>query len=149
MFLLEYFNPRSRTGSDLAIRDTLDYDVSISTHAPAQGATLHRILSSSPLRFQPTLPHRERHPGAEIRPGEQHFNPRSRTGSDCSRRRKRKAHRHISTHAPAQGATWCWITTKWIAEYFNPRSRTGSDDDTTFTSSDEYNFNPRSRTGSD
>ena len=81
----------------------------ISTHAPAQGATLPAVAGRHPTR---------------------HFNPRSRTGSDETdgadyknqlafqptlphRERQitkngEEQRKRISTHAPAQGATFTW-----------------------------------------
>ena len=56
------------------------------------------------LRFQSTLPRRERL-GLQSIPGRQsNFNPRSREGSDRETRNKRSRGR-ISIHAPAKGAT--------------------------------------------
>ena len=103
---LQYFNPRSRTGSDkkppqsergrnisthapaqgaTCIHLSATSQVEISTHAPAQGATL-RILDLSPALnlFQPTLPHRERRRWAAPPRWPPYFNPRSRTGSDAA-----------------------------------------------------------------
>ena len=102
------FNPRSRTGSD----------------------SRRRMKAAKVNGFQPTLPHRERQPPADegrkskristhapaqgaTQPEKycgsfvQHFNPRSRTGSDW----------------PEHG--------HWAKQHrdFNPRSRTGSDRD--------------------
>ena len=57
---LVHFNPRSRTGSDKDL-SFVGVRASISTHAPAQGAT--QVLHHHFFRSQ-------------------HFNPRSRTGSD-------------------------------------------------------------------
>ena len=54
------FNPRSREGSDTRCLTTL-YSVRISIHAPAKGATLPHVPISIHVRFQSTLPRRERH----------------------------------------------------------------------------------------
>ena len=101
---------------------------SISIHAPAKGATL-LVSANTPvrLRFQSTLPRRERQleHSKYLRPSD--FNPRSREGSDGTTRstvsktrifqstlprRERhrltcavQAHANISIHAPAKGAT--------------------------------------------
>ena len=123
----------------------------ISTHAPAQGATLDSFSSySSKPRFQPTLPHRERRAvpfpdGTSLRyfnPRSRtgsdvisigsldllpHFNPRSRTGSDALGFEPYEQEVSISTHAPAQGATRAAIPNRPTRRNFNPRSRTGSD----------------------
>ena len=98
-----YFNPRSREGSDLSVA-SLSWQVYISIHAPAKGATfshsfidrLHRFQSTLPRRerllgvllsggmteFQSTLPRRERPLLPDTRYPYQNFNPRSREGSD-------------------------------------------------------------------
>ena len=55
-----HFNPRSREGSDLVVL-SLPHFSSISTHAPARGATFQVQFSLSCHRFQPTLPRGERH----------------------------------------------------------------------------------------
>ncbi len=100
----------------------------ISTHAPAQGATLTVDMPDVTA---------------------QDFNPRSRTGSDPVRLKNPHTF-PISTHAPAQGATGALISPmdfiglfqptlphrerpilayndNVLRRYFNPRSRTGSD----------------------
>ena len=54
-----YFNPRSREGSDKpSEHGTLAVDISI--HAPAKGATSTASLSRFIFKFQSTLPRRER-----------------------------------------------------------------------------------------
>ena len=122
------------------------------------------------VRFQSTLPRRERPPAFSAQKITYHnFNPRSREGSDI-RSRWKKLLNNISIHAPAKGATY-WSKIIYPALYFNPRSREGSDflavekwygqrifqstlprrerllTDTQRTLS-QY-FNPRSREGSD
>ena len=99
------FNPRSREGSDVG-RCNLERLTAISIHAPAKGATRElRDADEWEVLFQSTLPRRERHPAPLPSHPLQHFNPRSREGSD----HQHKPHqRHDTTH-------------------FNPRSREGSD----------------------
>ena len=77
----------------------------ISIHAPAWGATI------TPPPYLPNC---------------QHFNPRSRVGSDA-----------------------LTLRPKHTATYFNPRSRVGSDRDRGISDNRGYYFNPRSRVGSD
>ena len=55
------FNPRSREGSDMPRKGEYKYNVDISIHAPAKGATLNIISMQSKHKY---------------------FNPRSREGSD-------------------------------------------------------------------
>ena len=77
----------------------------ISIHAPAQGATYCRFFRRIHRPFQSTLPHRERPPQGRSRTMIIYFNPRSRTGSDPIVYPVPHG-RHISIHAPAQGATY-------------------------------------------
>ena len=55
---LLYFNPHSRTGSDLDIDVTYELSL-ISIHTPAQGVTDRWFQVYDKLIFQSTLPHRE------------------------------------------------------------------------------------------
>ena len=123
----ENFNPRSRTGSDRRYGDVAGERQLISTHAPAQGATNFSRLFPISIVISTHAPAQ----GATDR----YFRLGIAVG--------------ISTHAPAQGATSNRIDTIGNRTHFNPRSRTGSDwNSRTFT--DYYmHFNPRSRTGSD
>ena len=104
--IYRYFNPRSRTGSDIQ-KDGFVMNKEISTHAPAQGATCWwRSAAAKMHGFQPTLPHRERpYPAYWQMEDLQYFNPRSRTGSDGFFCKTYSFVVWISTHAPAQGAT--------------------------------------------
>ena len=79
----QYFNPRSREGSDIMVQIT-SVGIIISIHAPAKGATAAPPRQvGAPIRFQSTLPRRERPRVAR----------RGRVGGA------------ISIHAPAKGAT--------------------------------------------
>ena len=125
----EYFNPRSREGSDIAItapknapkkfqstlprRERLDTtplcssSICISIHAPAKGATCLLHLRRTPVcGFQSTLPRRERRRKTAYvcRRGD-NFNPRSREGSDYICLYMLLYQHKISIHAPAKGAT--------------------------------------------
>ena len=124
-----YFNPRSREGSDLQVAKSNPANQGISIHAPAKGAT-HRprlvrvrqqisihapakgatpqvVPFNSKVKFQSTLPRRER-PGTQAHDprGGTDFNPRSREGSDGYARYTPSFYRFISIHAPAKGATF-------------------------------------------
>ncbi len=120
-----YFNPRSREGSDVLVA-VLDrthiisihapakgatpssdfrirfYDISI--HAPAKGATYYWDNSQMSVKFQSTLPRRERLDNIALTRLGWYFNPRSREGSDAL--------------FPVGG---------FVFDHFNPRSREGSD----------------------
>ena len=120
------FNPRSREGSDFASRSH-KHPRQISIHAPAKGATMMSWCWGKAIRFQSTLPRRERlvtviccltsgYFNPRSREGsdrgapywldaENHFNPRSREGSDLKKLYKCFVVVLISIHAPAKGAT--------------------------------------------
>ena len=78
------------------------------------------------IKFQSTLPRRERHGKPKDIIGASYFNPRSRGGSD----------KLNSIYLSMQ-------------EDFNPRSRGGSDFQHTLQNNTLSDFNPRSRGGSD
>ena len=142
----------------------------ISIHAPAKGATeicLHphciekfqstlprrerpatRTLMLPGLRFQSTLPRRERLNAAALIRMICNFNPRSREGSDGGYDMS-DSYWNISIHAPAKGATRCYINVTYNYYNFNPRSREGSDGDEKYYLFSQVDFNPRSREGSD
>ena len=76
----------------------------ISIHAPAKGATFLISFSGEALKFQSTLPRRERLTFIISAHLSSDFNPRSREGSDSHCFLVRPAGT-ISIHAPAKGAT--------------------------------------------
>jgi len=79
---IQGFNPRTRTGCD-GTPSPPAHRHSVSTHAPARGATLQaKAQEYLDTQFQPTHPHGVRHYRWN------HIAP------------------HVSTHAPARGATW-------------------------------------------
>ena len=75
------FNPRSREGSDFASRSH-KHPRQISIHAPAKGATMMSWCWGKAIRFQSTLPRRERLVTVICCLTSGNFNPRSREGSD-------------------------------------------------------------------
>ena len=99
-----YFNPRSREGSDRTVDKKALVSFIFQSTLP-RGERLYRfcppMLDSI---FQSTLPRGERRAEHDMIVTAMHFNPRSREGSD--------APRLPTTACPA---------------YFNPRSREGSD----------------------
>ena len=121
------FNPRSRKGSDIDVSGGL-WNLGISIHAPARGATkLRKLRLHCYVIFQSTLPQGERQRIVGSIELFQNFNPRSRKGSDPNdwpirftekdfNPRSRKGsdkitHQcvciiDISIHAPARGATY-------------------------------------------
>ena len=122
---------------------------SISIHAPAKGAT---ILQTSPIRTSP------------------HFNPRSREGSDCNRRKCKKSDRdfnprsregsdvgdapfspgaRISIHAPAKGATFSNAVVFRKVGFQSTLPRRERLLGSYLVLADWEDFNPRSREGSD
>ena len=99
-----HFNPRSRMGSD-AVSAYLVYTHQISIHAPAWGAPEGMV---------------------EINEGDS-----------------------ISIHAPRMGSDGVHYDYQCSSYYFNPRSRMGSDLLVATWPLSKLNFNPRSRMGSD
>ncbi len=97
------FNPRTRTGCDLRIRQNC-WKLQVSIHAPARGATKRSSGGGTALGFQSTHPHGVRLDKKLSFLGVDRFNPRTRTGCD----QDRTAFIHlltVSIHAPARGAT--------------------------------------------
>ena len=125
--LREYFNPRSRVGSDSA--PVIGYCISSSFQStlprrerPEEPATLWELSE-----FQSTLPRKER-PAGHIYHliFDNNFNPRSRVGSDgCPYRRATLSYGFQSTlprrERPRQSGGCFFVAN------FNPRSRVGSD----------------------
>jgi len=141
------FNPRTRTGCDRGGQASQGHH-SVSTHAPARGATVEpqalpptgRVSTHAPARgatdvyipvlahavFQPTHPHGVRLMCTFLFWPTRCFNPRTRTGCDVSLLGSAR-YGSVSTHAPARGATpqgLLWYLPKLC---FNPRTRTGCD----------------------
>ena len=75
------FNPRSREGSDAKVVKIF-VCCGISIHAPAKGATMMSWCWGKAIRFQSTLPRRERLVTVICCLTSGYFNPRSREGSD-------------------------------------------------------------------
>ena len=103
-----YFNPRSRGGSDYT--DGKVSPVSdISIHAPAEGATERFMLYSAEEDISIHAPAEGATPSILKRRWQmEHFNPRSRGGSDVTPQAFR-VRMYISIHAPAEGATCVWV----------------------------------------
>ena len=108
-------------------RIPLGQSSSISTHAPARGATKFCIDSVPVWHISTHAPAR----------GATYF---STIFLEAPR---------ISTHAPARGATCATGKLRYGRPYFNPRSREGSDLLYEPPMCRIKNFNPRSREGSD
>ena len=124
--LSRYFNPRSRKGSDVAVREISQSIKEISIHAPARGAT--------PRGISPHVPPSD-------------FNPRSRKGSDDLPAGK-QCSQAISIHAPARGATQDKAAF-WIQFPFQSTLPQGERHLTRIHTQHTLYFNPRSRKGSD
>ena len=104
-FALQYFNPRSREGSDI-ISLQGGFVMEISIHAPAKGATIFvGQCFLSLFNFNPRSHEGSdfNHPPSFILCTD--FNPRSREGSDSKRFCFILDPCTISIHAPAKGAT--------------------------------------------
>ena len=120
----------------------------ISIHAPAKGATIKLFQKMGCWVFQSTLPRRERLVTSSLSPVCRHFNPRSREGSDSSRKGTGQGRQQISIHAPAKGATIVRLDCHGGAIFQStlPRRERRHNGHTPGCHS---NFNPRSREGSD
>ena len=93
------FNPRSHTGSDARFF-TPSLSIQVSIHAPTRGATLHCMLSVFKKRgFNPRS-----HTGSDKGEYLGSYACRSHTGSD-KRISKWRGVRGVSIHAPTRGAT--------------------------------------------
>ena len=79
-----------------------------SIHAPAQGATVRFSENHIEAMLQSTLPHGERLTASILMSVCPSFNPRSRTGSDTVGAAPARDV-GASIHAPARGATRCWV----------------------------------------
>ena len=148
--LYSYFNPRSRVGSDPASWPFLKYLQTFQSTLPCGERPPHLEHISGLCLFQSTLPCGERPCGLfPSRRTYQHFNPRSRVGSDfCGY--NIGIIQAISIHAPVWGATKSSSSGTVIDENFNPRSRVGSDTQNGTQNLRQHGyFNPRSRVGSD
>ena len=166
----QYFNPRSRMGSDQVVMKTC-YELKISIHAPAWGATQLIVRKLIILRISIHAPAW----GATAATNafsslSSNFNPRSRMGSDsaiaCS-----AVHGMISIHAPAWGATTpitfyyktcsisihapAWGATMDKMTYYRRRDISihapawGATFLSLLRAREPLHFNPRSRMGSD
>ena len=192
-FACVYFNPRSREGSDHISVLCSDSLFRFQSTLPRRERPVRPFTPLSAHTFQSTLPRRERHgsPGPHRdeknisihapakgatqsyltwQPSAEHFNPRSREGSDRGAPLTRRTRWHfnprsregsdccmsptfqrskISIHAPAKGATQMAVPFLYRQRHFNPRSREGSDATSACAVYGMRYFNPRSREGSD
>ena len=123
--------------------------LSVSIHAPTQGATFGNSCSSNTFGFQSTLPRRERrYSSCGTYLPSSRFNPRSRAGSD-GRRAHHVSMAQVSIHAPARGATLSGSPVCSSSEFQSTLPR-GERRVSRYTPQiGTYCFNPRSRAGSD
>ena len=121
------FNPRTRTGCDPYVEHYLLF-LSVSTHAPARGATC-RLMAQSVLRcgFQPTHPHGVRRMTVRIHTGATVSTHAPARGATRTFLRILRPELVVSTHAPARGATVHSVGFSLPRSCFNPRTRTGCD----------------------
>ena len=144
----DYFNPRSREGSDVQHIIPLTL-VDISIHAPAKGATDLPWSAPRPhSRFQSTLPRRERRAVATPGVWRTYFNPRSREGSDDFQFAYIVRPNDFNPRS-REGSDRSGRSYNQSLNHFNPRSREGSDHANLCTLCNVLYFNPRSREGSD
>ena len=122
-----HFNPRTREGCDTKVSVPSVYQLSISIHAPARGATGRTAKILRLMRFQSTHPRGVRHWNFLARLSPTDFNPRTREGCDAWLTQIFKIKSCISIHAPARGATRGICGTAAVLLHFNPRTREGCD----------------------
>ena len=103
-FLIFYFNPRSREGSDSATVHRSDGLINFNPRSREGSDSSPHCFGYYCILFQSTLPRGERHDHAGLDAGRGYFNPRSREGSD-GKWPMSWAIKAISIHAPARGAT--------------------------------------------
>ena len=101
-----------------------------------------------PLRFQSTLPRRERRSRCAEHSVHGDFNPRSREGSDVLIESGARICANFNPRS-REGSDDALMFAAGLVSYFNPRSREGSDPVLIFAVKLAGNFNPRSREGSD
>ena len=124
---LQVFQPTLPRGERRRRCCSFQKRTTISTHAPARGAT-PQLLSRCPENG--------------------YFNPRSREGSDLAYRNPSNAFK-ISTHAPARGATAPLKTTNLSIPISTHAPARGATNVKPRHPNRQWNFNPRSREGSD
>ena len=76
------FNPRSREGSDRLIRHPMRQQATFQSTLPRRERRQRQAEGIAEAKFQSTLPRRERRRGSGLSYVLDHFNPRSREGSD-------------------------------------------------------------------
>ncbi len=120
------FNPRAREGRDTAPRPSCQA-AAVSTHAPARGATEAQRHVGHCLKFQPTRPRGAR-PILEALPLWQAlFQPTRPRGARLWINGQRHPSRHVSTHAPARGATVRHPPAPPARLVYTPLARVGRD----------------------
>ena len=123
--------------------------VTISIHAPAQGATAEDYLQLPEYIISIHAPAQGATAGpCTVHLGREDFNPRSRTGSDFLEISTCYRLRHFNPRSRT-GSDIRGCGRPCVVCNFNPRSRTGSDAGSVPNPREDLYFNPRSRTGSD
>ena len=123
---IKNFNPRTHVGCD-QVRQSLDFGLLISIHAPTWGAT----PAEHPLHVRADISIHAPTWGATpaIKFSLQlllYFNPRTHVGCD-NLQATAKYPLYISIHAPTWGATCCIRLSLYQSLYFNPRTHVGCD----------------------
>ena len=103
--LIVNFNPRSREGSDGIVFHHHYCWINFNPRSREGSDTVSSYIASACIRFQSTLPRRERRRFEKICKSSTNFNPRSREGSDYLLTAVSSSS-SISIHAPAKGATF-------------------------------------------
>ena len=147
---VNYFNPRSREGSDVAYHHRMAQLVKFQSTLPRGERPQHLPMCKPARSFQSTLPRGERLQCRTIVIDPANFNPRSREGSDdipCYLASIQTSYFNPRSREGSDEDVIGGI--HQTCQYFNPRSREGSDWIKDKGYDDYRNFNPRSREGSD
>ena len=141
------FNPRTRMGCDLP-ENICGYNVRVSIHAPAWGATRHWREESNRQKFQSTHPHGVRLTPCTSGCHEERFQSTHPHGVRRAQHAKIKRLTEVSIHAPAWGATAVadWSDQKNMFQSTHPH---GVRLKNKLAISWEKGFNPRTRMGCD
>ena len=122
------FDPRSREGSDVEIREQVRCALHVSIRAPVKGAT---VLWGPRAKREGCFDPRPRE-GSDARSHDaiqrhRGFDPRSREGSDATELDEFINPQLVSIRAPVKGATLSTTSTALALSRFDPRPREGSD----------------------
>ena len=128
MAIVSCFNPRARTGRDVASTSMLRRVLIVSIHAPVRGATSRRHDAAGRDEFQSTRPYGARRArSCACSRADQLFQSTRPYGARHVRQSDLGRCASVSIHAPVRGATSSRRDLAVVCDSFNPRARTGRD----------------------